>query len=71
MDWTDCPLVEVVPGKVSGQPVIRGSRVQAETVRESAELGETPAEIAYNYDLNVNDVLGVLAYVERQKAFTL
>ena len=24
IDWTDCPLVEVVPGKVSGVPMSEG-----------------------------------------------
>ena len=67
LDWSKCHLVETVPGKVSGQPIIKGSRVQAETVYESAEMGETPEEIAYNYDLKVSDVRGILAYAAGQK----
>jgi uncharacterized protein (DUF433 family) len=51
VDWSDCPLVEVVPDKLSGLPVIKGTRVQVDTIQESAELGETLEEIAYNYDL--------------------
>ena len=62
VDWSDCPLVEVVPGKLSGLPVIRGTRVQADNIPESAELGETPEEIAYNYDLKIDDVCRLLAY---------
>jgi uncharacterized protein (DUF433 family) len=65
VDWSDCPLVEVVPGKLSGLPVIRGTRVRADTVPESEELGETPEEIAYNYDLNPADVRRLLAYAAR------
>jgi uncharacterized protein (DUF433 family) len=62
VDWSDCPLVEVVPDKLSGLPVIKGTRVQVDTIQESAELGETLEEIAYNYDLKLDDVRRVLAF---------
>ncbi|MGH9656511.1 MAG: DUF433 domain-containing protein [Bryobacteraceae bacterium] len=65
IDWSGCNLVEVIPGKVSGVPIVKNTRVPADTVAESAELGETPEEIAYNYDLNVEDVRQVLAYAHR------
>ena len=63
MDWSGCDIVEIIPGKVSGVPVVRNSRVPAETVAESAELGESPEEIAYNYDLRLEDVHIILAYL--------
>ena len=62
VDWSECPLVEAIPGKVNGLPVIKGTRVQADTIPESAELGEAPEEIAYNYDLKLDDVRRLLAY---------
>jgi hypothetical protein len=34
MDWTGCEVVEVVRGKVSGVPILKGSRVQADAVLE-------------------------------------
>ena len=46
MDWSDCEGVEVVPGRLNGRPVIKDTRVAADTVSESAELGRTPEEIA-------------------------
>jgi uncharacterized protein (DUF433 family) len=52
----------VIPGKVGGVPLIKGTRVQPGTIPESVELGETPEEIAYNYDLNLDVVLRLLAY---------
>jgi len=64
MDWSGCDIVEIVPGKVSGVPLVRNTRVPAETVAESAELGESPQEIAYNYDLPLEDVLAILAYAQ-------
>jgi uncharacterized protein (DUF433 family) len=62
VDWSGCPYVEVIPGKVGGLPLIKGTRVQADTIPESAELGEAPEEIAHNYDLKLDDVRRLLAY---------
>jgi uncharacterized protein (DUF433 family) len=62
MDWSGCPIVEVVPGKVSGVPIIRGSRVPADQVVENYDAGESPEDIAYNFDLDPEDIRAVLAY---------
>ena len=62
MTWEGCSAVEIVPGVVSGAPIIRGSRVQADTVIESYELGETVEEIAYSFDLDPNDIEELLAF---------
>jgi uncharacterized protein (DUF433 family) len=62
MDWLGCEVVEVVPGKVSGVPVIRGSRVPADQVLENHEAGESVEDIAYNFDLNPDDIRAVLAF---------
>lgn len=32
MDWSECALVEVVPGKVSGAPVLVGTRLPADAI---------------------------------------
>jgi uncharacterized protein (DUF433 family) len=62
VDWSGCNLVEVIPGKVSGVPIIRGSRVPADQVIENHDAGESPEDIAYNFDLNLEDVRALLAY---------
>jgi uncharacterized protein (DUF433 family) len=49
MDWTGCNLIEQIPGKVSGRPLIKGTRVLAETIVEDAELGESVEDIHENY----------------------
>lgn len=60
--WRDCDLVESLPGKLDGRPVIRDTRVEATLVPESIELGQTPEQIATNYRLKLKDVLGVRDY---------
>jgi uncharacterized protein (DUF433 family) len=46
MDWSQCPDVERIPGKVSGKPIVKGTRILADAVLENAEAGFTPEEIA-------------------------
>jgi hypothetical protein len=31
-DWSDCPLVEVIPGKVSGAPLLKDTRLPVEAI---------------------------------------
>ncbi len=62
MDWSSCEVVEVVPGKVSGLPVIRGSRVPADQVLENHDAGESVENIAHNFDLKPDDIRAVLTY---------
>ena len=68
MNWSGCDLVEVVPGKVSGVPLIRGTRVPADQVIESLDDGESVEEIAYNHDLDPADIVSLRVFRDRQKA---
>lgn len=54
MDWTDCPMVEVVPGKLSGAPVIVHSRVRPEDILANRDEGTK--WLAENFDLPVQTV---------------
>ncbi len=46
MNWAGCPDVERVPGKVSGQWVVKGTRILADGVTRNAQAGCTPEELA-------------------------
>ena len=46
MDWSQCPDVESVPGKVSGAWVVRGTRVHADAIVENAAEGYSAEAIA-------------------------
>ena len=39
LDWSQCPAVERVPGKVSGAWVLRGTRMPVSTIFENLEAG--------------------------------
>ena len=32
IDWSDCSLVEVIPGKVSGSPLLRNTRLPVDAI---------------------------------------
>jgi len=67
MDWSGCEIVETVPGKVSGKPILRGTRVPADAVVENFESGESVEEIAYNFDLNPEDIRQVLTHASARQ----
>jgi len=62
MDWSGCDLVEVNPRKVSGVPILKGTRVQADAIVENYEGGSDVEEIAENFALPETVVRGVLAF---------
>jgi uncharacterized protein (DUF433 family) len=66
--WKDCAAVETVAGRLGGRPVVKNSRVAADTVLESEELGETAEETASNYGLQLQDVLDIRSYAHHRKA---
>jgi uncharacterized protein (DUF433 family) len=45
IDWTKCPEVESVPGKVSGAWVLRNTRMPVSGILENLEAGATVDDI--------------------------
>ena len=45
IDWTARELIEQVPGKVSGRPVVRGTRIMPDPIVNSYDLGDSVDEI--------------------------
>lgn len=45
IDWTVCELIEIVPGKVSGRPIVRGTRIMPDGIVNSYDMGETVQNI--------------------------
>ena len=68
IDWTGCELVERVPGRVSGRPTVRGTRILADTIVQDAELGSPLEEIHENYpDLAVSVIERLLAFANARR----
>ncbi len=68
IDWSDCPLVEVIPGKVSGVPLLKGTRLPANTILENYEGGSAVEEISDNFDTPVQTVREILSYAANKQA---
>jgi uncharacterized protein (DUF433 family) len=67
VDWTDCPLVEVVPGKVSGVPLLKGTRLPADTILENYEGGSPVEEISENFDTPEETIREILSYAVKHQ----
>ena len=67
VDWRDCPLVEVIPGKVSGVPLLKGPRMLADAILENYTSGLPADEIAEVFQLPTDHVRSVLEYAVQQK----
>ena len=53
--------IEIIPGKVSGVPIIKGTRIPVAAVMDNFNAGVKPAEIAELYDgLDVQTVEAVI-----------
>jgi uncharacterized protein (DUF433 family) len=50
LDWSQCPAVESIPGKVSGAWVFKGTRMPIATVFENLEAGASIDEIMERFE---------------------
>jgi uncharacterized protein (DUF433 family) len=65
MDWTDCALIEVVPGRMSGAPVLRNTRVRPQDL--IANIDEGAAWLAEAHGLDLADVQAVLSFYRQHQ----
>ncbi len=65
LDWSQCPAVESVPGKVSGAWVFRGTRFPVATVFVNLEDGMTIDEIIEQFDVTREQIAAVLEFAAR------
>jgi uncharacterized protein (DUF433 family) len=62
LDWSQCPAVESVPGKVSGAWVFKGTRLPVATVIENLEELSID-EVIEQFDVTREQVAAVLEFV--------
>jgi uncharacterized protein (DUF433 family) len=63
LDWSQCPAVESIPGKVSGAWVFKGTRMPVQTVFANLEAGMSVQEITEVFDVTPEEVLAALRFV--------
>lgn len=68
LDWSQCPAVESVPGKRSGEWVFKDTRMPVSAVFENLEAGATVDEIMEWFDVTREQIVAVLQFAARSLA---
>ena len=68
IDWCRCPLLESLPGKVSGAWVIRGTRMPAQTIVDNYDACMDPPEIVEAFEVDLRLVEAIVAFAEGYRA---
>lgn len=68
IDWTACELIEQIPGKVSGRPIVRGTRILPDAIVNSYELGESVEDLHEGFpSLSVGQIERLIAFARDQR----
>ncbi len=65
LDWSQCPAVESVPGKVSGAWVLRGTRTPVKVLFENLEAGLSIEEVIEQFPVTREQLESLMAFVAR------
>jgi uncharacterized protein (DUF433 family) len=65
LDWSQCPAVESIPGKVSGAWVFKNTRMPVSLVFENLEAGAKIDEIMDWFHLTREQIVAVLEFAAR------
>lgn len=66
LDWSQCPAVESIPGKVSGAWVLKGTRMPVSAIFENIEAGASIDDIMEWFDgLDREQVKAVIEFAAR------
>jgi uncharacterized protein (DUF433 family) len=66
LDWSQCPAVESIPGKVSGAWVLKGTRMPVSVIFENLKAGANMEEIMEWFDgLDREQVEAVIEFAAR------
>ncbi len=67
IDWLACELIEQIPGKVSGRPIVRGTRILPDAIVGSYDLGETIEELREGFpSLSVAQINRLIEFAHAQ-----
>ena len=66
IDWSECPAVESIPGKVGGAWVLKGTRMPVSSIFENLEAGANIDDIMEWFDgLNRDQARAVIEFAAR------
>jgi uncharacterized protein (DUF433 family) len=68
VDWTQCELIEQVPGKVSGRPIVRGTRILPDAIVNGYDAGEPLDLIHENYPgLSIQQIQRLIEFAHARR----
>ncbi|HEY3740753.1 MAG TPA: DUF433 domain-containing protein [Bryobacteraceae bacterium] len=68
VDWTACELVEQIPGKVSGRPIVRGTRIMPDGIVNSFDMGNSLADIHEDWpSLSLAQIKRLIEFAHTQR----
>ena len=65
LDWSQCPAVESIPGKVSGAWVLRGTRTPVKVLFENLEAGMSIEEVIEQFPVTREQIDSLMAFVAK------
>jgi uncharacterized protein (DUF433 family) len=68
INWMECELIEQIPGKVSGRPIVRGTRILPDAIVNSFDLGESVADLQEGFpSLTVAQIERLIAFAHARR----
>ena len=65
LDWSQCPAVESVPGRLGGAWVFRDTRMPVSAVFDNLEAGASIGDIIEQFDVTQEQINAVLEFAAR------
>ena len=65
LDWSQCPAVESVPGRLGGAWVFRDTRMPVSAVFDNLEAGASIDDIIEQFDVTREQINAVLDFAAR------
>ena len=71
IDWTACELIEQIPGKVSGRPIVRGTRIMPEGIVNSFDMGDSIDDIHEDWpSLSITQIKRLIEFAHARREQT-
>ena len=65
LDWSKCPAVESIPGRLGGAWVFRDTRMPVSAVFENLEAGASISDIIEQFEITQEQINAVLEFAAR------
>jgi uncharacterized protein (DUF433 family) len=68
IDWMACELIEQISGKVSGRPIVRGTRIMPDGIVNSYDMGESIEDIHEDWpSLSIAQITRLIEFARAQR----